>query len=185
MRSIRTRVRFLLAPCALVLALCAGAVLAGPQDDDAPSPADVQAMQSFTLDADFLQRYVAVQDESARDICRLGMVNLFKEGDRIKSLDEAARHYDAQPGVHAMLARHGVSARQMVLGMATLVSAAAQDLKETHPAAARYITAEGHVSAQNMAFYRAHKAELRQHMREVGKRQLAANGGKLPACLAQ
>ena len=41
------------------------------------------------------------------------------------------------------------------------------------------------VSAANMAFYDAHKAQLHQHMQSVAREQLKANGGKLPACLAE
>ena len=154
-----------------------------PSRADAPSAADVAAIRGFTLNDTFLQHYLDANDDIARDPCRLGMIDLLKHGDTFGSIDQAAAHYDAQPGVHAMLARHGLTAREMVLGMVTLSSAAVQDVRKQHPQA----MAEGGlpVSASNMAFYEAHKAQLHQHMQSVAREQLKANGGKLPACLAE
>ena len=129
------------------------------------------------------QHYMDANDDIARDPCRLGMVDLLKHGDTCGSIDQAAAHYDAQPGVHAMLASHDLTAREMVLGMMTLTGAAMQDLRRQHPQA----MAEGGmpVSAANMAFYEAHKAQLHQHMQAVAREQLKAHGGKLPACLSE
>jgi hypothetical protein len=39
------------------------------------------------------------------------------------------------------------------------------------------------VSPENMAFYQAHKDEIRRHSTELARAQLKANGGQLPACL--
>lgn len=167
----------------VLLTLLASAAVGTAAAADAPSAADVAAIRGFTLNDTFLQHYLDANDDIARDPCRLGMIDLLKHGDTFGSIDQAAAHYDAQPGVHAMLARHGLTAREMVLGMVTLSSAAVQDVRKQHPQA----MAEGGlpVSASNMAFYEAHKAQLHQHMQSVAREQLKANGGKLPACLAE
>ena len=167
----------------VLLTLLASAAVGTAAAADAPSAADVAAIRGFTLNDTFLQHYLDANDDIARDPCRLGMIDLLKHGDTFGSIDQAAAHYDAQPGVHAMLARHGLTAREMVLGMVTLSSAAVQDVRKQHPQA----MAEGGlpVSASNMAFYEAHKAQLHQHMQSVAREQLKANGGKLPAYLAE
>ena len=167
----------------VLLTLLASAAVGTAAAADAPSAAAVAAIRGFTLNDTFLQHYLDANDDIARDPCRLGMIDLLKHGDTFGSIDQAAAHYDAQPGVHAMLARHGLTAREMVLGMVTLSSAAVQDVRKQHPQA----MAEGGlpVSASNMAFYEAHKAQLHQHMQSVAREQLKANGGKLPACLAE
>lgn len=145
------------------------------------SPADTAALHDFRLSEDFLQRYMAAGDEIAKDPCKLGMIDLLKQDDRPGSIDQLADHYDAQPGVHAMLARHGLTAREMVLGMMTLTGAAVEDLRKLHPEA---VQGSGSViSASNLAFYDAHKAQIRQHNQAIAHRQLQANGGKLPPCL--
>lgn len=174
-----TRMLMLPTLLALLLSATSGAAFAA----DAPSAADIAAMRSFTLDETFLQHYMDASDDIARDPCRLGMIDLLKGGDSFTSIDQAAAHYDAQPGVHAMLASHDLTAREMVLGMMTLTSAAVQDMRKQHPQA----MAEGSlpVSSANMAFYEAHKAQIHQHMQSVAREQLKANGGKLPACLAE
>jgi hypothetical protein len=164
----------------LLLSLAASAPAA--RADSALSPADAAALHSFQLSEDFLQRYMAAGDEIAKDPCRLGMVDLLKQGDRPGSIDQLASHYDAQPGVHAMLARHGLSAREMVLGMVTLTGAAVEELRKLHPEAVQ--GGDGSmVSASNLRFYDAHKAQIRQHNQAIAYQQLKANGGKLPACL--
>jgi len=152
---------------------------------DAPSAADVAALKSFRLDQGFLDRFMALQDDAVKDPCHLSMGNLLK-GNQARSLDQAARQYDAQPGVHAMLARHGLTARQALIGMSALLGAVMQDMKETHPEMAQHMHSRGGaVSPQNMAFYRAHKAQIQQHQQTLGHRQLAAHGGKLPSCMAR
>lgn len=162
----------------LLITAASGPALAA----DAPSAADIAAIRGFTLNDTFLQHYLDASDDIAHDPCQLGMVDLLKGNDAFNSIDQAAAHYDAQPGVHAMLGRHELTAREMILGMMTLTSAAAQDMRRQHPQA--MVQGGLPVSAANMAFYDAHKAQIRQHMQSIGREQLQANGGKLPACLA-
>lgn len=143
------------------------------------SAADMAALQHFTLTDDFLGRYLAVQKDIAKDPCRLGMISLLKGRER--SLEQAAAAYDAQPGVHAMLASHGLTARKAIMGMSVLMAAAMQDLSAQHPG---MVQGGGMaVSPANMAFYRAHKARIRQFNMQIGRQELEASGGKLPACM--
>lgn len=170
---------------ALLLALATGFASPVARAGDAPSATDMAAINSFQLDQDFLDRYMAVQEDAAKDPCNLSMLALLGD-QQPRSLDQVASRYDAQPGVHAMLARHGLTARQALIGMSVLIGAAVQDAKETHPEMARYMDSQGaSVSPANLAFYRAHKTQIQQRQQALGKRELAANGGKLPACLSQ
>lgn len=69
-------------------------------------------------------------------------------------LDQTVASFDAQSGVHAALARHGLSARELLLGTITLTSAA------------------------NMAFYRKHETQILQHQLKYGMAAFHAHGGK-------
>lgn len=169
---------------ALLLALATAFAPPVTRAGDAPSAADIAAINSFQLDQDFLDRYMAIQEDAAKDPCNLSMLTLLGD-EQPHSLDQVASRYDAQPGVHAMLARHGLTARQALIGMSVLIGAAMQDMKQTHPEMAQYMSSHGGgVSPRNLAFYRAHKTQIHQHQQALGKLELAANGGKLPACLS-
>lgn len=180
MRLTRTFPGALLA-CALALA-AVPAVQAAP-----PQSADLAAFRDYTLNDGFLDKWRAIQQESVKDPCNLGMMSLMSgdENDS-ESLDRMAARYDAQPGVHAMLARHGLTARSYLLGALTLLSAGIQEVAQQHPemVSKGYIqTNPGFaVSDANMAFYRQHKADIQQLMQKLGQEGLRANGGKLPDC---
>lgn len=167
-----------------MLALCLVATV--PAACAAPSSGGADA-QGFTLTSDFLARYQAAELDIAKDPCRLGFVKLMGLGGEDASqlsLDQAAARYDAQPGVRAMLARHGLTAKTMLLGTRTLLMAGVQDMRQAHPG-----VVEGgngaQVSAANLAFYRAHKQAIRQFGMQLGQQQLRANGGKLPDCMRE
>jgi len=53
------------------------------------------------------------------------------------SLDQMVAAYDAQPRVHAMLARHGLTAREEILGMLTLMFAGLEIAQQEHPGVAK------------------------------------------------
>jgi hypothetical protein len=163
----------------LALAL-AGSLSATAARADAAG--DAAAVQNFRLSDGFLEKYQAVEADVAKDPCRLGAFGLLKsEG---KSLDQVAAEYDAQPGVHAMLARHGLTARETLLGMATLMSAAMEDLSKAHPGMVQKDPDAPAVNPANMAFYQSHKDGIRQREMQLAQQMMQANHGKLPACLA-
>jgi hypothetical protein len=138
--------------------------------------------QGFTLTDGFLAKYQAAELDIAKDPCRLGFFKLMGHDGSGMTLDQAAAQYDAQPGVHAMLASHGLTARDMLTGMGVLMAAAAQDMNSRHPGMVE--VQGGHpVSGANLAFYRSHRQAMQQFNRQLGQQQLRANGGRLPACL--
>lgn len=169
---------------ALLLVLCA---TAGAQPDDQPTAqqaADMAAVHDFKLTTGFVDKYEAYSEEAARKPCQLSpMLALAKSGKQSMTLDETAAAFDAQPGVHAALARHDLDARELLLGTITLSSAAMQDMQAKHPQLADDDSSGPGVSDANMAFYHKHAKQIRQHQRRIGRAQLKHNGGKLPACL--
>ncbi|HEX7814591.1 hypothetical protein [Dyella sp.] len=161
------------------LMLCLAATV--PAACAAPSSGGADP-QGFTLTDSFLARYQAAELDIAKDPCRLGFFKLMGGDSAGLTLDQAATRYDAQPGVHAMLASHGLTAHDMLTGVGTLMAAAAQDENTRHPGT--FEVKGGHrVSEANMAFYRSHKQAMQQYNRQLGQEQLRANGGRLPACL--
>ncbi|MBN8923871.1 MAG: hypothetical protein BGP10_08365 [Rhodanobacter sp. 68-29] len=168
------------------LALCAVAAL--PAACAASSSGSASDPQGFTLTDGFLAKYQAVETDSIKDPCQLSPVKvlgLTGEGAGKATIDQMAARYDAQPGVHAMLASHGVTAKEMILGTVTLMSAAIQELKQQHPGMVQGNGAALQISAANMAFYQSHKQAIRQFNMQIAQQQLRANGGKLPPCLSE
>lgn len=149
----------------------------------APSGADVAALQSFSLDSAFLDKWKAVQTDAAKDPCNLdAMHTLMKmeRGGQKQSIDQVASEYDAQPGVHAMLASHGITARDYMTGVMTLFAAGMQEMAQEHPGMVKKTSFQ--VSPANMAFYREHKDEIHQFSQQTGQQMLHQNGGKLSTC---
>lgn len=171
---------------ALLLALPAGgsALAAGPSADD------LSAVESFRLTDGFIRKWETFQAQAAEKPCELSpMLALQKAQKKPMSLDETAAAFDAQPGVHAMLEKDGLTARQALLGMATLMNAAAQDIAAQHPDLVKKGEIQPNqgfeVGKANMAVYRAHKDELHRQQMKLAREQMQRNGGKLPACFGQ
>lgn len=152
-----------------------------------PSSDDVAAFQNFTLTDGFLANYQAAETDIAKDPCQLSPMKVMAQANTSNgqmTLDRIAAQYDAQPGVHAMLASHNLTAKEMFLGMSTLMAAAAQDLNQAHPGMVKTTGVASHVSPANMAFYESHRQAMHQFNMQLAKQQLHANGGKLPSCLS-
>lgn len=148
---------------------------------------DAATLRNFRLTPDFLAKWESFDEAAAQDPCRLSpMPVLAKARTKQMSLDQMVAAYDAQPGVHAALAQHGLTAREAMTGMMTLMAAATQDLMQAHPEMVQKgeISTSMTVSKANMDFYHAHAAEMRQHQMKVGQEELKRNHGKLPACFA-
>jgi hypothetical protein len=160
----------------------AGALLLATAAVHADQAQDLAAIQNFRLTDEFLAKYLAVLDDAAKDPCnQLGLLSILRDGKK-QPLDQMVAAYDAQPGVHAMLARHGLTAREEILGALTLLAASMQ---KEHP---DLVQSSGAVSPVNLAFYKAHETALaasRQHRMELARQRLKANHGKLPACINQ
>jgi len=162
-----------------------GLLIAGPllaaSAAHADQAHDMAAIQNFRLTDDFLAKYEAVVDDTVKDPCGLAPLSVLNGGN--KSLDQMVAAFDAQPGVHAMLARHGLSAREEILGMLTLMFAGLEIAQQEHPGVAGSNGTIPPISPANLAFYKAHEAALHQHITAIAQQQLAANHGKLPACV--
>jgi len=154
---------------------------------DGNRAADLSAMENFQLSDDFIKKYQGYEDEAAKNPCELSpMLAMRGAGAENRSLTETIRVFDARPGVHAALERNGLTARDLLLGMGVLVGAAAQEMVQQHPELAKNgtISINGKISPANMAVYQRNKDALLRHQRELGRAQLQANGGKLPACMS-
>lgn len=147
---------------------------------------DAASAASFQLTDDFIAKFEAYEEEAAKNPCALSPMMLMKGNNaENRSLDQTAAAFDAQPGVHDALQRHGLTAREMILGMVSLLGAATQDMAQQHPDMVKdgEITMNGTISPANMAVYHRHKDELHRHQAQLGREQLKATGGKLPPCL--
>ena len=152
------------------------------------SSADSATLQGFTLDDAFLGKWKAVQTDAAKDPCHLDAMRVLKGGmghnGQPQSLSQMASAYDAQPGVHAMLASHGLTATEYMAGVITLFSAGVQQLAAQHPDMVKkgYISSASNVSPANMAYYNAHKDEIHQFSQQLAQQRLQQSGGKMPTC---
>lgn len=180
-------IRFKCPSAALLVAIFTAAVsAAATAAAGEPSAADMQAIHNFKLTPGFLENYEAYSAEAIQKPCELNpFILLQKTSGGSQSLDATIAAFDAQPGVHEALKRHGLTARDVLLGMMTWIRAAAQELVAQHPEMAQNgeIKVDVPVSAENMAFYRQHKDEFHRKMTELGRAQLARNGGQLPSCV--
>ena len=153
----------------------------------ASQAADAAALQDFQLTDDFLAHYESFEEDVAQDPCNLSpLLSMQKAQSSQMGLDEMAAAYDAQPGVHAVLARNDLTAKTAMLGMMTLLGAAMQDIAAQHPDMVKNgeMSSTLKVSDANMAFYQAHQAEIHEHQMKLGQEQLKRNHGKLPACFS-
>lgn len=149
----------------------------------------MQAVGSFRITEDFLQRDQALALDLAKDPCAHGRPTVFldladKVGKGTLTLDQAIRQFAAQPGMAALLARHGLSARDAFIGGFAMLGATMQ----TMPMPAGDTASGGPdtaTSRANVAFLKAHMAELRAFQGQLGtlaRARVHANGGRLPAC---
>jgi hypothetical protein len=83
-----------------------------------------------------------------------------------------------------MLARHGLTAREEILGMATLVYTALVSAHDEHPDLVQMTGKAPPVSPANLALLKSHAAAIHQHGVQLALQQLQANQGKLPACFS-
>jgi hypothetical protein len=177
----------------LMLAGCGGGdqSQAAPLANDAaastaPAATGAAAVPDFTLTEAFLAKYQAYQEEAATDPCALSpLMVLSGEENENLTLDQAVAKFGAKPGVAAALQRAGLSAHDLIVGMATLMGAAVQDIAVQHPdmVAKGEIKLGVKVSPANLAFYHRHKDALHARQMALAKEQLAKNGGKLPSCM--
>jgi hypothetical protein len=81
----------------------------------APNVADIQLVATHQLNEDEIFRLRAVMQD-AKSQRRPSPVTSIVSG----SIDEAAAHFDAQPGMHAILVAHDFSARDFTIAVLSL-----------------------------------------------------------------
>jgi hypothetical protein len=160
-----------------------------PVTSAAVTPADASAFGNFHLTSSLLKSYEGYALETAKDPCRYGILMALSGLDKHASLDQAAAHYDARPGVHAMLKKHGLTARKALLTATALMAASFEVLSESPKGKKLGMTSSGTrtpAMKDNVAFYKAHQAKIKRFgakMHAAAKQNLRDNGGKLPECL--
>jgi len=153
-----------LAAVILVATFAAGFNSPARADAEEYSPADLATIKSYTLTTDFLEKWTAMNQDPNVLACHVDALTL-----RAETIDDRAKEYEARPGVHAALAAHGLTARDVVLGTTNIAVAGLQALREKRS----WLdddSAPLPVSAANVQFYREHDAELRQ-LNEISRQR--------------
>ncbi|MEQ5842498.1 hypothetical protein [Paraburkholderia acidicola] len=128
------------------------------------TPTEQDEVQNFTLTEDFVQRFGAANQEvQAKGVgTHPGQIQKQTSG-KTPTLDTFTVAIEQNPGEMDILKRHGLTARQAVLGTFVLGSARLRDMQLTRsPDLAKKLGPPKDVSAANMAFYEAHKDEIHQ-----------------------
>ena len=140
------------------------------------SPADLALIKNYTLTAEFLSKWKAMNQDPQVLPCNLDALTLNAE-----TVDERAKEYDARPGVHASLEAHGLTAREVVLATTSLAVAGLQVVRERYS----WLPDDGEdplpVSAANVQFHREHDAELRE-IKQLTRQRSRENRGKGVRC---
>lgn len=152
--------------CALIALALALSAPVGAQTH-APTPSQTVAMEAvanFRLTDSFLKRDLAYTLDGSRDPCRYAFLPLLgKLQNGHASLDQIAAEYDARPGVHAMLAKHGLTAREALVGGLAMLSASISVMTPEARRLGATISQSGPqtpTTRANIAFYKAHLPEI-------------------------
>ena len=118
------------------------------------SPADLNALKSYTLSMDKINGMQAAMDEAKK----AGMSEKLKgTGDNAKSLSEMEANVKATGGAMAIFSKHGLSAHDVVVMPFALMDAG---MCVAYPSAAPKLA--DRVSPAQIAFYKQHQAELKK-----------------------
>lgn len=140
---------------------------------NALTPADNQEIQHFTLSENFLQRYAAAASDARQQIAAAANNATPDAPDTpdstqmaaiMSSLDSMTAEINRSPAKVATLKRHGLTAREATIGGLVLMRARIAESVSADPTMAKFVDARKTPSAANMAFYRAHKAEIAKIM---------------------
>jgi hypothetical protein len=121
------------------------------------TPADQKEVQNFTLTDDFLKRFEAAAAEGG---ARAEENDPKKAAAMLSSIDAMSASIAKTPASKAALDRHGLTPRQAALGAIVLMRVQMTDEMLADPKQAKYVDKAKIPSAENMAFYHAHKAEI-------------------------
>jgi hypothetical protein len=117
------------------------------------SPADLNALKSYTLSMDKIKAMQAAMDDAKK----AGKGDMHDVGDNAKTIADMEAKLKAMPGAMAIFARHGLSAHDVVVMPLALMDAG---MCAAYPSVAPKFA--DRVSAAQIAFYKQHQAELKK-----------------------
>lgn len=180
----------LLSTTALALAIGLSASCAQASSGQLGSLTRIALQQHFTLTDGLLARFEAAHADVHANPCAAlpGPDMQALQHGRMPSLDEVATRYNAQPTMHAILARHDISAKDYLLTHAVLGAArmkyGRRMMEKVNPQAARNIDASMTIiSPANYAFYVAHRKQIQQATLREMHSQSAAEASSNANCL--
>lgn len=150
-----------------------------------------QAIQNFDLNGDFLAKYENLMAQTAKQPCKLNpayMPGLFVDSQgKPLAFAAAAQKYDSQPDVHETLTKIGLTARQVLAGMSTIMAASVQATEHQYPDLVKkeQFANLDLVNSKSMAFYHKHEATMNVLARHIGDAMFGDNGKNPPKCLSQ
>jgi hypothetical protein len=140
---------------ALVATLLASLSVSALAKGDDLSPADLNALKSYTLSMDKINAMQAAMDEANRnEVLSKGMKSA---GDDSKSISEMEAKLNAMPQAMAIYRKHGLSAHDVVVMPFALMDAG---MCVSYPSAAPKLA--DRVSPAQIAFYKQHQAEMKK-----------------------
>jgi hypothetical protein len=146
----------LVAAWGLALALATGvpAIHAQQLPGQALSPADKALVRNYTLTEAAVAKANAIERDAGAHHVDLKIFN-----GNTQSIDAAATQLDARPGAHALLAAHGLSARELVLAALATAGAMMTVRLAGTPYASKLDSSQ--VNTANVQFVRQHMAEFK------------------------
>lgn len=144
----------------------------------------------FTLTDDLLARYEAVHTDVFASPCSALPTpdyQAMKQG-KMPTVDDVAARYDAQPVMHAILTRHGLTAKRYLLANAVIGAGRTkygrQLIEKLNPQAAKNIDSSMTIiSPANYSFYVAHRSQLQHAMQQEMHSQSADSAALKANCL--
>jgi hypothetical protein len=189
------RITISFASIMITLALALAAPAAGaatPPPNAGKMRASFAQVANFRLTDSFLRNDLAYSLDVARHPCQSSIkagLMMFRDLQSMP-LDQVIARFDANSNVHAMLAKHGLSAHDAVVGGLVMFMVGMEHMSNTPEGKRLGGTVSGKgldtpAMKTNLAFYKAHWPEIRaiqQKISAIVKRQMDANGHKA-ACL--
>lgn len=144
----------------------------------------------FTLTDDLLARYDAAHADVFSSPCKALPTpdyQAMKQG-KMPTVDDVAAQYEAQPVMHVILTRHGITAKQYLLANAVIGAGSLkygrQIMKKENPKAADFIdTSMTIISPANYSFYVAHRSQIQRARHQEMHAQSTADASLKATCL--
>lgn len=114
------------------------------------TPADRTSVQQYVLSEDAYQKLLAVAKDAKENKVQINILD-----PHAQSLDETAADLDKSNGVHALFVKHGLTAREFLLGEYALLGA---EFAVKYPNEPSFDA--GLANPANIALFRRHEAEI-------------------------